>query len=118
MDTMGKHILLDCWEVPQEIISDNDRIKQILCHCVELSGASLLQIAEHTFNPQGYSLLLLISESHFSIHTFPEAGYCSLDFYTCGKGDCEKAMGYLIEELKPSDYKYSVVERGKKGEIK
>ncbi|HQJ93082.1 MAG TPA: adenosylmethionine decarboxylase [Clostridia bacterium] len=118
MDTMGKHILLDCWGVPQEIIKDNSRIKQILCRCVELSGASLLQTAEHVFQPQGYSLLLLISESHFSIHTFPEAGYCSLDFYTYGKRDCEKAMNYLLGELKPADYKYSVIERGKRGEIK
>lgn len=53
----------------------------------------------HQFEPQGVTGILLLSTSHLSIHTWPEEGYASLDFYTCGDQDLNGQVEYLLEEL-------------------
>ena len=59
----------------------------------------ILNVASHKFQPQGFTLVALLSESHFSFHTFPERGVISFDFFTCGKVNPKVALKILRKEI-------------------
>jgi len=66
----------------------------------------------HPFSPQGVSGVVVIEESHLSIHTWPEHKYAAVDFYTCGKGDPYAAYEFLKKELQASRYEIIHINRG------
>jgi S-adenosylmethionine decarboxylase len=66
----------------------------------DISGATIIKSVFHKFSPHGISGVIVIAESHFSIHTWPEFGYCALDIFTCGdKIDNYKALNFLKKEF-------------------
>jgi len=78
-----------------------------------ISGATALNSTFHKFSPHGVSGVVVISESHFSIHTWPEYGYCALDIFTCGTEiKSEKALDFLKEELGAGSISVTEVKRG------
>ena len=80
----GKHMICDIKEIKNlELLHDIDRIKELLDMICEKYDFTILNKVEHAFQPQGLTLLYLLSESHISIHTFPEKEYLALDIYTC-----------------------------------
>ena len=80
----GKHMICDIKQIKNlELLHDIDRIKDLLDMICEKYGFTILHKVEHRFQPQGLTLLYLLSESHISIHTFPEKEYLALDIYTC-----------------------------------
>jgi len=69
------------------------------------------------FSPTGVSGVVIVAESHISVHTWPEEGYAALDVYTCGeKADPEKAVDYILEKFKAQYAHVSEVKRGIKEE--
>lgn len=65
------------------------------------------------FEPQGCSAVVVLSESHVTIHTFPECGYASFDAYTCGElADPVVILQHVIEKLKVRDVEHMVIYRG------
>jgi S-adenosylmethionine decarboxylase proenzyme len=80
----GKHMICDIKEIKNlELLHDISRIKELLDMICEKYNFTILKKVEHAFQPQGLTLLYLLSESHISIHTFPEKRYLALDIYTC-----------------------------------
>jgi S-adenosylmethionine/arginine decarboxylase-like enzyme len=75
----GKHLICDFKEIPSFDID----IKGICKELCALHNYVILGEVEHVFQPQGYTFLFLLSESHLSVHTFPEKKYLSFDLYTC-----------------------------------
>jgi S-adenosylmethionine/arginine decarboxylase-like enzyme len=75
----GKHLICDFQDIPS---FDLD-LKALCKELCALHQLTILQEVEHVFQPQGYTLLFLLSESHLSLHTFPEKKYISFDLYTC-----------------------------------
>ncbi len=76
-------------------------------------GANVLSVNYEKFNPNGVTVLILLSESHLSIHTYPEQGYAAIDCYTCGdKVNPEIAANYLIEIFQPKEIYMRNVARG------
>ena len=75
------------------------------------SGAHIIQSISKKFYPQGVTAICLLSESHISIHTWPEIGNAAVDVYTCG--NCEPKVGcdIIIEQLKAIDYKLTYIKR-------
>ena len=66
-----------------------------------MAKANVLRVIGEKFQPQGVTLLALLSESHASIHTWPEIGYCAIDLYTCGDvTETHRAAEFLKIELK------------------
>ena len=63
-------------------------------------------------NLGGYSLMGIISESHISIHTFPEKNYFSFDLYSCKAFDTQLLINIFEQELKGCELKYNVINRG------
>ena len=62
--------------------------------------ATIVNSNFHHFNPYGVSGVIIIKESHLTIHTWPEYGYAAIDIFTCGKIYMDKGIEYLKEHLK------------------
>lgn len=100
--TYGRHIALDVWGVDFSVLDDVDFLKQIMIDAAVISRAEVLSFTYKKFEPNGCTVLILVSESHLSIHTYPEEGFAAIDCYTCGmKVDPQIAINYIIEQLKP-----------------
>jgi S-adenosylmethionine decarboxylase len=80
----GKHMIIDLKEIKNHtLIHDLDKIKTLLDTICEKYDFSILNKSEHKFEPEGITILYLLSESHLSVHTFPEKQYIAIDLYTC-----------------------------------
>lgn len=99
MDTMGRHVISELWGCDNEKLNDMDFIEKTFVEAALRSGAEIREVAFHKFAPHGVSGVVIISESHLTIHTFPEHGYASIDVYTCGNLDPNLAADYIAEAL-------------------
>ena len=92
----GTHLLVDLFGARR--LDDLAHIEQTLRRCVEVAGATLLHIHLHHFTPNGgVSGVAVLSESHISIHSWPEANYAALDIFMCGEARPELAVPVLRE---------------------
>jgi S-adenosylmethionine decarboxylase proenzyme len=76
-----------------------------------VSGANVIQTISKKFEPQGVTILCLLSESHISIHTYPELGNCYVDIFTCGAANPKIGCDRIIEQLNPQSYDLKFVGR-------
>ena len=82
--TSGLHMIMDIKDIQnEELLNDCAALKILLDMICTKYEYNILQKNEHIFQPQGCTILYLLSESHISIHTFPEKNYLALDIYTC-----------------------------------
>lgn len=101
--TFGRHVAMDTWGVDFQLLNNCELLKQHMIEAAEACGATVLSVQGKQFEPQGATVLVLLSESHISIHTYPEKGFAALDCYTCGEAvDPEKAIEYMLQVLKPT----------------
>jgi S-adenosylmethionine decarboxylase len=109
----SSHIILDLYYCDSSILNSPEKIKEILIQAVKEANTTLIDIKIHKFSPQGVSGFALISESHISIHTWPESKYAGVDIYTCGKKALpEKAVKFIIKKLKCKKPSILKIERG------
>ena len=93
MDYLGNHLLVELYECDAGKLNDLGKLELVLGKAVRISGATPLKASFHQFAPQGVSGVIIIAESHFTIHTWPEYGYAALDIFTCGQTiDSQKAL--------------------------
>jgi len=77
------------------------------------AGAEVREFVFHKFSPQGVSGVVVISESHLAVHTWPELGYAAVDVFTCGDTvNPWDACNYLAEKFEASYVNASEVKRG------
>jgi S-adenosylmethionine decarboxylase len=91
----GTHLIIDLHGAKR--LNDIDHIEATLRRCVDACRATLLHIHLHHFQPSGVSGVVVLAESHISIHTWPEAGYAALDVFMCGSADPDKCVPVLKE---------------------
>src|ERR1051326_4355923 len=94
----GRHLLLD-FSGCRIDLNDLERIKTDMLKAVAAVGATVVSALEHRFAPQGVSVLLMLSESHASVHTYPEHDSCFLDIFTCGRDLPVELFGEVLAEL-------------------
>ncbi len=100
--TFGRHVAIDTWGVDFDLLNNAELLQHHMVEAAEACGATVLSVQSKQFDPQGATVLVLLSESHLSIHTYPERGFAALDCYTCGETvDPEVAIEYLVKILKP-----------------
>jgi S-adenosylmethionine decarboxylase len=99
METMGRHVISELWGCDFDKLNDVNEIERTFVDAALRSGAEVREVAFHKFAPQGVSGVVIISESHLTIHSFPEHGYASIDVYTCGDLDPNIAADYIAEAL-------------------
>jgi len=107
-DSSGKHMICDFKGIQNtNLLNDMAGLKNKLKQICQEHDFQILQETEHQFTPQGCSILFLLSESHLSIHTFPEKNHMSFDIYTCrqytNNDEYNKIYQYLLTELEASD---------------
>ena len=109
----GKHYLVDFLGCDPETIKFVGATKEIFVRAAKESKAVVVGEAFHQFDPFGVSGVLLIAESHFSIHTWPEDGFVGVDVFTCGEEmDPDIAISVLNEGLRAETVNVKVLVRG------
>jgi S-adenosylmethionine decarboxylase len=113
MKSLGKHLIIEFFQCDRTILNELKTLENLLLAAVELSGATVIQPCFHQFSPHGITGVVVVAESHFSVHTWPEYGYCALDIFTCGDNvDGRKALNYLKENLRAANTSVMEVKRG------
>jgi len=99
-----KHILFTLKGCSFGLLDDESHIRNVLVHAAHLCGSTLLDISSHKFDPQGVTAVALLSESHISIHTWPEIGMAVCDVFTCGDHTEPRAgVTYMYEMMDAND---------------
>jgi S-adenosylmethionine decarboxylase len=108
----GRHLIAQYYDCDHSALCDTRQLAAAMKQATQASGAHLLTVADYTFEGNGYTMVLLLSESHASIHTYPEYNACFVDLFTCGqKCSATKFDAALREYLKPKRVESKVQER-------
>ena len=107
----GVHLLADFWG--GKVIESQKLIEKILISAAKKSGNTVLRTTIHKFEPQGLTGVVLLEESHISIHSWPEFRYVGIDVFTCGAdSSAQKALEYLKSVFEPKKVQVTEVNRG------
>jgi S-adenosylmethionine decarboxylase len=107
----GRHLLLNFSGCTADL-NDVESIRRDMSRAVEVIGATILSVTEHKFDPEGMSLVMLLAESHASVHTYPEHKACFLDVFTCGSTIRVEPFGEVLADLwKPTHVSKKMHER-------
>lgn len=114
MDALGKHLLLELRDCNREFLSDLSFLRNALLSAAREAGALILGESFHPFPPYGgVSGVVIIAESHLSIHTWPEYGYAAVDIFTCGNSlHPQRAVNLLVKGLEARNTSIVEVKRG------
>ena len=80
----GKHFIASYLGCDEEAMKDNAGLKNALLAAAKASNAQVLDYVDYSFSPHGFTMAILLSESHATIHTYPEHNACFVDLFTCG----------------------------------
>ena len=100
MASLGRHVLVEMWECDSRI-DDVEVIGRAIDEAVLAIGATLIQSHVHRYSPQGVTGLAILSESHLSLHSWPEYGYLAADVFTCGTLTVPRRAVAVFERTSP-----------------
>src|SRR5688572_10553533 len=113
MQSLGRHLLGEFHGCDKELLNRPEHIRAALLSAVTISGATPIQDFVHTFTPHGVTGIVVIAESHFAIHTWPEYGFAAVDLFTCGDSvDPYVAFEHLSKALRASSHSVVELRRG------
>lgn len=108
----GRHVILELYRVNADLLSDCKTLEELLVKSARDTGATVLHSYFHPFGPEcGITGVIALSESHISIHTWPEHMYAAIDIFMCGDCDPLLAAKYITTHFYGSaDAYYQVME--------
>ena len=110
---LGRHVLAEFFECDSNTLNSLSMIEKLMVDAALECGATVVQKCFHMFNPYGVSGVVIISESHLAIHTWPELGYAAVDLFTCGdKCDPKISYEFLRKAFNCKTATYTELERG------
>ena len=110
---LGKHLIAELWVRDPELIDNPDVVRESLLAACRKGSFSVINLAVHEFAPYGVTGVVLLAESHMSIHTWPEYGYAAVDVFTCGEEiDPWKAYEFLRDSFGAQRFEAREVTRG------
>jgi len=112
MKTIGRHLIAEFYRCETGFLDDTEGVRRLMLETAEIIGATVMGASFHRFTPQGVSGTVVISESHLSIHTWPEYGYVAVDIYTCGGLNPRPGFEYLREQLGAESSRVQEILRG------
>ncbi|HET7656759.1 MAG TPA: adenosylmethionine decarboxylase [Bacillales bacterium] len=113
MEVFGRHVISELWDCDRNKLNDLKFIENTLVKAALDAGAQVREVVFHQFAPQGISGVVIISESHLTIHSFPEHGYASVDVYTCGENvSPQVAIQVIAQELEAGETENLEFKRG------
>ncbi|MCL2766949.1 MAG: adenosylmethionine decarboxylase [Peptococcaceae bacterium] len=113
MKQLGRHVLAEICGCEFSLLNDIGKVEEIMVTAALEAGAEVREYTFHKFSPQGVSGVVIISESHLAIHTWPELGYAAVDVFTCGdRVNPWDACEYLSKSFCAKEMIAKEVERG------
>jgi S-adenosylmethionine decarboxylase len=118
-DAFGPHLTLDLIGCPKEILQDYNLHFKLLKDLPQLIG--MTPITQPYVFPysglvpedKGITGIVIIAESHLSVHSFEDKGYTFIDMFSCKPFDVEKAEKYIMDLFKPEKVERNLIQRGK-----
>ena len=103
-NSIGHEISAVLYGVDKKLINNSNFLKKVIMQGLKKDKFHILKDVDYVFFPQGYTLNVLLSESHVAIHTYPEHGSIYFGLYSCkAKGHGKKTYEHFINELKPKN---------------
>lgn len=113
MEALGRHFLIELFGCNKATLDNVEKVEDILMEAAIRSKATIIKSSFHHFNPHGVSGMIIIAESHLSVHTWPEYGYIAADIFTCGKVlNPEKGIECMVENFEASYSSITEIKRG------
>lgn len=110
---LGRHLLLELYECPPALLNNPQTIESHLMAAAEFLHTRVVDTSFHHFSPYGVSGVVVIAESHITIHTWPEYGYAAVDVFSCDqKIDIISVCALLQEKFAAQKITYSLYNRG------
>lgn len=118
MPSLGSHLLVELFDCDHEALKLESSVGGAMLSAAHESRATIVAQSFHEFKPYGVSGAVIIQESHYTIHTWPEHGYAAIDLFYCGGTvHVHKAVDVLTERFRPGRMKFLVVRRGVQDEV-
>jgi S-adenosylmethionine decarboxylase len=112
-EACGSHVLADLGGIAVELLRDATALETILVHAAGAAGARVLSAHFHQFGgEQGVTGVVLLAESHITLHTWPEHRFAALDIFMCGNARPEDAVERIARDLQAEVKNVRVCERG------
>ncbi len=116
--SLGSHVLIELFDCDKESLETQRIVGAAMVDAAKASEATIVTHDFHEFQPYGVSGAVIIQESHYTIHTWPEHGYAAVDLFYCGGTIyVDRAVELLKERFKPGRIKFLVVRRGIESEV-
>lgn len=113
MRALGRHLLVELYGCDPELLKKVDAVREILVAAAKACKATVVDVAFHEFKPFGVSGVVVIAESHLSIHTWPEYRYAAVDIFTCGETiDPEQAVHQVASRFRCPQPSIVEIKRG------
>jgi S-adenosylmethionine decarboxylase len=113
VNALGRHLLVELYDCDVAVIDNLDMVKRVVLEAARLARATVVDVVFHAFSPFGISGVVVIAESHLSVHTWPEYGYAAVDVFTCSDGlQVAEAIRYLIGRFAAQRTSIVEVQRG------
>lgn len=117
MLSSGFELLLDLYDCNSDSLGDVDALEGLLLEAIQPAGFDVVDRIAHQFPSQGVTLVLILAQSHATVHTWPEARFVTADVYACGSSEdispaLETVRQRLIESLQPRAHVFRLIERG------
>lgn len=113
MHALGTHLLVELKDCNSKLLNDLKKIEEILVSAAKEAKATIIESRFHKFSPFGISGVVVIAESHLTIHTWPEYGYAAVDIFTCGETlQPSVAATYVIGKLQSKNPSVVEMKRG------
>jgi S-adenosylmethionine decarboxylase len=109
---VGSHYLLELHGCPFAVLNDPAAVEQALRESARAGSLTVVDVVVHAFSPHGVTGLVILEESHLSVHTWPELGYAAADVFTCGsRVRPDRACTSLIRRLGAAHYSLRCIPR-------
>jgi len=117
-DALGSHLLVEMYGCSSEALETEESVGDSMLNAALESKATVVEKSFHEFKPYGVSGAVIIQESHYTIHTWPEHRYAAIDLFYCGGTVLvHKAIEVLNERFQPERIKFLIVRRGLESEV-
>ncbi|MCU0666258.1 MAG: adenosylmethionine decarboxylase [Candidatus Omnitrophica bacterium] len=109
---LGRHLIAEFWD--SKMIEDPKKLEKVLVTAAVKANNTPLKAITYKFHPKGITGVVLLSESHIALHSWPEFEYMAIDIYTCGKKTNPlNALEYLKKIFNPKRIEIQEIKRGK-----
>ena len=110
----GIHLIIDCNNVSRDVCLDDKQMLKCLSNAVEKSGATILTTSRYHLgynSPPGFACIIMLDESHCSVHSYADLGLLAIDIFTCGNSNPLDILKYLKESIDLGTVNYITVAR-------